>query len=118
MGTVLEDTGTGHESKVPEYFLDARLGILEQGSDRMMQMIKTLLASIPRLVAHYEDPNASEQVRAYLHTFRQGKKTVREYTEEFKRQAAKIQGWPDGVLAKQYRLRLHPDIREMVLRTV
>ncbi|KAL8182851.1 UNVERIFIED_CONTAM: hypothetical protein K2H54_003762 [Gekko kuhli] len=70
------------------------------------------------LRSHYEDLNTSEQVRAYLHTFRQRKKTVCEYTEEFKWQAVKIQGWPDGVLAEQYWLGLHLDIRETILRTV
>ncbi|KAL8182858.1 UNVERIFIED_CONTAM: hypothetical protein K2H54_004432 [Gekko kuhli] len=49
---------------------------------------------------------------------KQGKKMVCEYTEDFKRHATKVQWWPDGVLAEQYYLGLHPEIRETVLRSV
>ncbi|KAL8202983.1 UNVERIFIED_CONTAM: hypothetical protein K2H54_034066 [Gekko kuhli] len=52
MGTILEDPGTdaGQDSETLEYFLDTRLGILERGYDRIMQMVKNSLANIPELV--------------------------------------------------------------------
>ncbi|KAL8183572.1 UNVERIFIED_CONTAM: hypothetical protein K2H54_045378 [Gekko kuhli] len=66
------------------------------------------------LQAQYEDALESERARNYLHALKQGWKTVCEYTEDFKRHT-KVQGWPDGV---QYRLGLHPEIRETILRSL
>ncbi|KAL8173702.1 UNVERIFIED_CONTAM: hypothetical protein K2H54_017506 [Gekko kuhli] len=48
----------------------------------------------------------------------QGKRTVQEYTEAFERYSVKVRGWPDGVLAEQFRVGLHPEIRENILQSV
>ncbi|KAL8206973.1 UNVERIFIED_CONTAM: hypothetical protein K2H54_038239 [Gekko kuhli] len=158
MGTLLGtmETETRREGEPPEYFLDSRLGILEQGYDQLMQTIENALANIPRLMGDAvqrelqarpvaalvvpqavpgEQPGApwlescSTSLRnssrfpfrllmADLRPWDQfqatdlwnWKKTVCEYTKEFRRQAAMIQGWPDGVLAEQYQMGLNPDI--------
>ncbi|KAL8211764.1 UNVERIFIED_CONTAM: hypothetical protein K2H54_015787 [Gekko kuhli] len=80
--------------------------------------LQTVDAFMWALRVQYEDPNASKQAHAYLRTFRQRNKLMHEYSKKFKRQVAKIQGCPDGVLAEQYRLGLHPDIWETILHSI
>ncbi|KAL8181929.1 UNVERIFIED_CONTAM: hypothetical protein K2H54_034894 [Gekko kuhli] len=53
----------------------------------------------------YKDPMESEKAHNDLHALKQG-------------HAAKVQEWPDGVLAEQYHLGLHPEIQETILRSV
>ncbi|KAL8220374.1 UNVERIFIED_CONTAM: hypothetical protein K2H54_044509 [Gekko kuhli] len=70
------------------------------------------------LKAQYEDPLKSEKAQNHLRTLKQGKRIVHEYIEELQRYATKVHGWPDGILAEQYRVGLHPEIHEMILRSI
>ncbi|KAL8172747.1 UNVERIFIED_CONTAM: hypothetical protein K2H54_016255, partial [Gekko kuhli] len=76
------------------------------------------IANDPDKIKMQLTQHKSERAWNYLHTLKQGRKTIRKYTEDFKWHAAKVQRWPDGVLAEQYCLGLHPEIRETILHNV
>ncbi|KAL8190678.1 UNVERIFIED_CONTAM: hypothetical protein K2H54_058910 [Gekko kuhli] len=88
---------------------------IELGQANTSCMLEEALIDIPRL---YEELMEELKVRNHLHTLKQGWKTMLEYSEEFKRYVAKVQGWLDGVLAEQYFLGLSTELSETMLGSV
>uniref|UniRef100_A0A8C6XGC2 Retrotransposon gag domain-containing protein n=1 Tax=Naja naja TaxID=35670 RepID=A0A8C6XGC2_NAJNA len=62
------------------------------------------------LWARFEDPLAERKARIRMKTINQGRRSVAEYTQEFRELAYHIRGWSQGVLIEAYKDGLNEDM--------